>query len=64
MVKVKDHPSLVRDEHSKAIINTDSTGYSKYKQQSQLINDQREKISNIELELKEIKKLVSSLINK
>jgi len=30
LIRVKDNPHLARDEHSKAILNTDTKGYESY----------------------------------
>ena len=48
--KVKDNPSLYRDEYSKAIVNTDNKGYQDYminrnrlkSQQESALNNSRE----------------------
>lgn len=32
-IKVKDHPNLVRDNQSKAILNTDTAALNKYKEE-------------------------------
>lgn len=66
-LKVEDHPSLVRDSKSKAIINIDETSYNKYKSekllQSKVIN-MSEEINDLKESVNEIKKLLLQFLQR
>ncbi len=66
-LKVEDHPNLVRDSKSKAIINIDETSYNKYKSekllQSKVIN-MSEEINDLKESVKEIKNLLSQILQR
>lgn len=71
MLKVKNESNLVRDPVSKAIINTDETGYEAYLKKRNSIKSKNEQISqntkNIELlknDMSEIKEMLKLLIGK
>lgn len=66
--KVEGHSSLVRDENTKAIINTNTTEYKNYLMmrqsklnESQKIENLREEIDCVKNDLCEIKKLLQKL---
>lgn len=63
-LKVKDHPGLVRDPKSKAIINIDKDAYSDYQNkkiiQSKMIN-MNEEIYQLKQSVEEIKQLITQL---
>jgi hypothetical protein len=68
--KVEGHSSLVRDENTKAIINTNTTEYKNYLMmrqsklnESQKIENLREEIDCVKNDLCEIKKLLQKLSN-
>jgi 5-methylcytosine-specific restriction endonuclease McrBC GTP-binding regulatory subunit McrB len=68
-IKVKNEPGLIRDEHSKAIISTDSSSHQRYLAQREKIKRERElvettttQISEIKEELNTLKNLVLSLV--
>jgi len=69
--KVKDNPSLYRDEYSKAIVNTDNKGYQDYminrnrlkSQQESALNNSRE-IENLKKDVSEIKDLLQQIATK
>ena len=67
MIKVKDHPNLVRDPKSKAIINMDSAGYNERKQKilvnEKMINMNNE-INNLKQSVDDIKSLLQQLIKR
>lgn len=66
-IKVKDHQNLVRDSESNAIINVDTDGYYKYREERERIlkikhiANQNESLKN---ELNELRALVNSLMDK
>lgn len=66
--KVEGHSSLVRDENTKAIINTNTTEYKNYLMmrqsklnESQKIENLREEIDCVKNDLCEIKKLLQKM---
>ncbi|WP_292487095.1 hypothetical protein [Methanohalobium sp.] len=65
--KVKDDENLIRDENTRAILNTDKEGLrayraqkAKYKEMDNMKND----IDNIKGEMSEIKSMLKSLLEK
>ena len=70
-LKVEGHTHLVRDGHSKAIINTNVSEYQLYmarrqsrKSQADQIKSACREINSIKNELKEIRDLVLELVKK
>ena len=71
---VTDNTSLYRDGHSKAIINTDVSALSEYRQKMKMVDDvieQKEElntvkseINNIRNDISELKQLMLALLNK
>lgn len=66
-IKVKDHPELVRDMRSNAILNTDKDALAKYREEreykkkvAKVIEDMR----NFRDELSEIKDLLRQIVKK
>lgn len=65
--KVKDYKGLVRDMRTKAILNTDHealVNHRKTKSKLKEMMDNSQKISKIEEELNDIKKMLHILIEK
>lgn len=65
--KVKDNPSLVRDNTSNAIININETAYQarlKQIEQTKKQAQQSEKIDKLESDVEEIKNLLKQLVSK
>lgn len=68
LVQIKDNDKLVRDTHSKAILNTDRNGLEEYytkrevaKKQNFLQQQTQERLSKIEEDMFEIKKLLHEI---
>ena len=68
-VKVKDQPSLMRDPASNAILNDNQSGYDEYIARRDAANKEKEKSSNMEEdlanlkgEINEIKSLLKELV--
>jgi len=64
-VKVKDDFYLVREEHTRAILNTDSSSLVSYKaarMKRQSIDEAIEDINNVKEELIEIKLMLAQLV--
>ena len=66
-VQIQDHPNLVRDTHSKAILNTDSNklkSYEAQRRQMEAAKDTVKQISEMKEELAMIKQILMELVNK
>jgi hypothetical protein len=68
--KVNGHSNLIRDEETKAIINTNMTDYNNYIMQKRIKEKENQKLQNLEKDfvnmkedLNEIKSLLRSLID-
>lgn len=61
--KVQDHDNLVRDTHSKAVINTDRAALENHRRKQNRINRLEQRQNKIESDLDEIKSMISVLIN-
>jgi t-SNARE complex subunit (syntaxin) len=66
--KVKDHNNLVRDMHSKAVLNTDKDGLKNYLEQRDLAKKElfektetKQRLAKIEEEMAEIKYLLREI---
>ena len=65
--KVKEHKELIRDMHSKAVLNTDSQAlleHRKKKAMMQEVVNNSMKINQIENDIAEIKQMLISLAQK
>jgi len=70
-IKVEDNVDLVRDKHSGAIVNTNTTAYDRAVSRSKSAQKQRDdlrsatrEINNIKCEMHEIKTLLEKLVGK
>lgn len=68
--KIDGYSNLIRDEETKAIINTSMTEYNSYMSQKKIKEKENQKIQNLEQDfvnmkddLDEIKTLLRSLLN-
>ena len=59
LIPVSDHPSLLRDKNSKALINTDLAALNEYKNKKKLIED----VNSLKNEVQDIKRLMMELIH-
>ena len=62
-LKVKDNKNLVRDPHTKAIININEDGLKEY-QDKRKMYEKIMKVDELETEIKEIKSLLNIIIQK
>lgn len=60
--KVEGHPNYVRDENTKAVINTNYNEYQNYILAREAKEKEKERILNIENEIDEIKKSIKSIM--
>ena len=63
-VKVEGHSSLLRDEHSTAIVSNDTNSYELYKKRKESFKIQKNEINILKNEVGEIKELLHRLIEK
>lgn len=70
-VKVADHPNLVRDRQSNAVIDVDDEAYKKYQAQKEeklnqkiKIQEFEQKLNRVESELSDIKSLLVKILEK
>ena len=70
-IKVKDHPNLLRESNSKAIVNTNFAAYEAAVKRSRAAQNQRDElrdavrdINNLKCEMHEIKSLLLKLVDK
>ncbi len=67
LVKVRDHDNLVRDPHSRAIINTDKTGYLAYlkkQQKAERLEHVESRVYDMQNDIKDIKQMLQQLVSK
>jgi septal ring factor EnvC (AmiA/AmiB activator) len=71
LIPVVDHPNLMRDRRSGAIVNTDEQAYANYqlqkqarRQQEQRISQLEETINKVETDISDIKSLLTRLLEK
>ena len=70
-IQVKDHPDLVRETNSHAIVNTNMAAYKAAVERSRAAQKQRDElrdavrdINNLKCEMHEIKNLLLQLVDK
>ena len=62
--KIEQSSDFLRDNHSKAFINIDETGYNNYMNRRQRAQQELEEKENLKQEVHELKHLVKELILK
>ena len=62
--KVKGHDHLIKDEFSKAVINTDTDGYALYKKRQILMQTKNNEIQEIKNEMSELKLMMTKVLEK
>jgi len=63
LVKIVDHPLLMRDLRSNAVLNTDRVGYNAALARRRHAREAENEMQNMRDEIAELKLLVSKLIN-
>lgn len=61
-VKIENHEDLIRDEETKAVLNTDLSSLQSYKKRRNLMRQKDAEIVEIKNELSEMKELLHQLI--
>lgn len=64
MLKVEGHSNLIRDTHSKALINTDKNAYKAALLRRDRNIEKQKEILELKTEVKELKNMVQTLLNK
>ncbi len=62
--KVEGHNHLVKDEFSKAVINTDKDGYALYKKRRTLMQVKNNEIQELKSEVSELKIMMTQVLEK
>jgi len=60
LYKVKDHPHLIKDMDSKAVLNTNYATLLEYKKKKQM----EEEFNSLKTDVEDIKKMLQALLNK
>jgi len=63
-VQVEGHSSLLRDEHSTAIVSNDMSSYELHKKRKESFKVQKNEINTLKNEVGKIKELLHTLIEK
>ena len=61
--KVKDHNHLIRDIHSKAVLNTDKVGLNNYLAKREIAKKQKEEQSETKMRLAQLEQDMSEIKN-
>ena len=64
MPKIKGKEHLVKDEYSKAVINTDKDAYTMYKKRKVIMQAKNGEIEQLKLEMTELKMMMSQVSDK
>ena len=64
MPKIKGKEHLVKDEFSKAVINTDKDAYTLYKKRRNLIQAKNGEIEQLKIEMSELKMMMTQVLEK
>ena len=59
--KIKEHPDLVKDTNTGAVINTNSNAFAARREQMRLAHEKDSKILQLEKDVAELKKLIKGL---
>tara|TARA_Y100000816_G_scaffold292600_1_gene288965 strand:- start:11043 stop:11255 length:213 start_codon:yes stop_codon:yes gene_type:complete len=62
--KIKGKEHLVKDEYSKAVINTDKDAYTMYKKRKVIMQAKNGEIEQLKLEMTELKMMMSQVLDK
>ena len=62
--KIKGHDHLVKDEFSKAVINTDTDAYTLYKKRRTLMQVKNNEIQELKSEVTELKMMMTQVLEK
>tara|TARA_R100001510_G_C7526584_1_gene119818 strand:- start:112 stop:321 length:210 start_codon:yes stop_codon:yes gene_type:complete len=60
--KIEGHNHLVKDEFSKAVINTDTNGYALYKKRQTIMQVKNNEIQELKSEVTELKMMMTKVL--
>ena len=64
MPKIKGKDHLVKDEYSKAVINTDRDAYTLYKKRQTIMQAKNGEIEKLKIEMSELKLMMTQVLEK
>ena len=64
MPKIKGKEHLVKDEYSKAVINTDKDAYTLYKKRQIIMQSKNKEIEDLKIEMSELKIMMTQVLEK
>ena len=64
MPKIKGKEHLVKDEFSKAVINTDKNAYALYKKRKTIMQVKNNEIEQLRTEMSELKVMMTQILDK
>ncbi len=64
MPKIKGKEHLVKDEYSKAVINTDRDAYTLYKRRKTIMQTKNNEIQQLKSEVSELKIMMTQVLEK
>ena len=64
MPKIKGKEHLVKDEYSKAVINTDKDAYTLYKKRKLIMQSKNKEIEDLKIEMSELKIMMTQILDK
>ena len=64
MPKIKGKDHLIKDEFSKAVINTDRDAYTLYKKRKIIMQSKNNEIENLKIEMSELKIMMTEILDK
>lgn len=64
MPKIKGKEHLVKDEYSKAVINTDKDAYTLYKKRKIIMQSKNKEIEDLKIEMSELKIMMTQILDK
>ena len=62
--KIEGHNHLVKDEFSKAVINTDKNAYALYKKRKTIMQVKNNEIEQLRTEMSELKLMMTQILDK
>jgi|TARA_B000000609_G_scaffold28201_1_gene18846 hypothetical protein len=62
--KIKGKEHLVKDEYSKAVINTDKDAYTLYKRRKTIMQTKNDEIQQLKSEVSELKIMMTQVLEK
>ena len=64
MPKIKGKDHLIKDEYSKAVINTDKDAYTMYKRRKTIMQTKNNEIQQLKSEVSELKIMMTKVLEK